>query len=151
MLKYLPPLSGPSSVPNQGGYFRSFRLSLLHVRDSLCQNGLNMIIAQRIVYCFSVFSTLDQPRLLQKTKLMRYRGLAHVQQRRNITDTQLRRHKRRQYPQAGLVISSAGIALRAAITASVWTICSSQHSSSASVCFADNLIPPAICAYLFNL
>ena len=103
VLKYLPPLSGPSSVPNQGGYFRSFRLSLLHVRDSLCQNGLNMIIAQRIVYCFSVFSTLDQPRLLQKTKLMRYRGLAHVQQRRNITDTQLRGNERRQYPQAGLV------------------------------------------------
>ena len=90
-------------VPNQGGYFRSFRLSLLHVRDSLCQNGLNMIIAQRIVYCFSVFSTLDQPRLLQKTKLMRYRGLAHVQQRCNIADTQLRGNERRQYPQAGLV------------------------------------------------
>ena len=52
---------------------------------------------------------------------------------------------------AAVVISSAGIALRAAITASVWTICYSQHSSSASVCFADNLIPPAICAYLFNL
>lgn len=62
------------------------RLSLLYMRNALCQNCLNVVIAQRIIHGFSIFPALYQTRLLQKAELVGNRGLAHPQQRRNITN-----------------------------------------------------------------
>ena len=69
--------------------------------QTLVDDGLHMIVRQRVKNRFSLPPGLDQPGVFQGLELVGNGGLGHPQQRRNITDAHLRLKQYIQNPYPG--------------------------------------------------
>ena len=56
---------------------------------ALCENGVKVIIRQRVVNGFSRATVFHEPRLLERAKLMRDRRYLHPKHLGNVANTQL--------------------------------------------------------------